>query len=130
MFSYFVLQKLLHFNPFTALACKVSGLKHARTRLQNSMFFAPITFTFNAVHCDESPFTCQCENEDKGFRVSNFALLLVGFKRHHGSEGVKCYSNHKRHISYTRISNIVWEYYQPAKMINCSKLDAIDPHGI
>ena len=25
----------------------------------------------------------------KGFRVSNFALLLVGFKLHYGGEGVK-----------------------------------------
>jgi len=28
------------------------------------------------------------KQRQKGFRVSNFALLLVGFKRHHGSEGV------------------------------------------
>ena len=99
MFSYFVLlQNLLHLNPFTAPASKISGLKRARARLKNSIFFAPITSTFNAVRRDESPFICQCENEDKGFRVSNFALLLVGFKRHHGNERVTCYSNHKHFL--------------------------------
>jgi len=38
------------------------------------------TSTFNAVHFDENPFTCQCEKEEtrlKGF--PNFALLLVVF---------------------------------------------------
>ena len=29
------------------------------------------------------------KRRQKGFRVSKFALLLVGFKRHHSSEGVK-----------------------------------------
>ena len=28
------------------------------------------------------------KRRQKGFRVSKFALLLVGFKRHHSSEGV------------------------------------------
>ena len=39
--------------------------------------------------------TSQCEKEEnkKGFRVSDFALLMVVFKWHHGSEGVKlCHS--------------------------------------
>ena len=49
---------LLHlFNPFTAPACKISGLKHAQMRLQNSIFSTPVTSIFSAVHCDESPFT-------------------------------------------------------------------------
>ena len=62
-------------NSFTAPACKMSRLKHARTRLHNSIFFAPTTSTINAVRCDESPFTCQCENEDKkasGFQILHF----------------------------------------------------------
>ena len=34
-------------------------------------------------------FTRQCEKENKkGLRVANFALLIVVFKRHLGSEGV------------------------------------------
>ena len=55
---------------------------------------------------DENPLTCKCEKEQKrkrkkkgdggggggwggGLRVSNFAHLLVVFKWHHSSEGVK-----------------------------------------
>ena len=38
---------------------------------------------------DENPLTCQCEREDKGLMASGFELLLVVFKRHGGSEGVK-----------------------------------------
>ena len=46
------------------------------------------------MHFDENPFTCQCKKEKKekrkkGLRVSNFALLLVVYKWHAGSERVK-----------------------------------------
>jgi len=41
------------------------------------------------MHFDENPFKCQCKKRrDKGLRISCFALLLVVFKWHHGSEGV------------------------------------------
>ena len=44
------------------------------------------------MHRDESPSTCQCDKKKKkkkkGLKVSNFALLWVVFKWHHGSEGV------------------------------------------
>ena len=53
----------------------MSGLELGQTYLQNSIVFAPITSAFNAVRCDESPFTCQGENEDKkasGFHISFF----------------------------------------------------------
>ena len=47
----------------------------------NSIFSDPIASTVSAIHCDESPSTCQCEKENKkGLKVSNFALLLVVFK--------------------------------------------------
>ena len=65
-------------NPFTAPACKMSRLKCARRRLQHSKYFAPLTSTFYAVR----------KRRQKGFKVSNFALSLVGFKRYHDSEGV------------------------------------------
>ena len=79
------LQKL---TPFTAPAFKISGLKDAGTRLQNSIVSGTMTSTVNAVCFDENPFICQCEKEDKQSRVSNFALLSVVFKCQHGSDGV------------------------------------------
>ena len=47
------------------------------------------TSTFNDVRFEENPFTCQCENRQDCLSVSNFVLLWVIFKWHHGSEGVK-----------------------------------------
>ena len=44
--------------------------------------------TFTAMRFGENPFTCRCEKE-KGLRLSNSILLMVVFKRHHSSEGVK-----------------------------------------
>ena len=71
-------------NPFTAPACKISGLEDARTGLQNSPFSGPIASALNAMRFGESPFTCQCEKEDKkaeGFHIFQFRLsLLVIFK--------------------------------------------------
>ena len=63
------------FNPFTAPACKASGLKvHGRACKQH-VFWLYITSTFNAIRFDENPFTCQCEKENKKakrFRISRF----------------------------------------------------------
>ena len=45
----------------------------------NSVFSGPITSTFDAMCFDESPFTCQCEKEDKmlkGFKFRNFIVCL------------------------------------------------------
>ena len=47
------------------------------------------TPTFNDVRFDENPFTSQGKKGKKK-RGSNFALLFVIFKRHRGSEAVKC----------------------------------------
>ena len=58
-------------NPFAAPACNISGLKDAGTR---SIFSCLITSTFSGMRCDENPFTCQCEKEDKkaeGFQISH-----------------------------------------------------------
>ena len=50
------------------------------------------TSIFSAMHFDENPSTRQCEKEGKkGLRVSDFALSLVVFKGHHGSEGVNVF---------------------------------------
>ena len=41
----------------------------------NSIFSGPITSTFNAIPFDRSPFTRQCEKEDrktKGFQILHF----------------------------------------------------------
>ena len=48
-------------NPFTAPACKISGLKDARTLL--CMFRSYIISTFSAMHLDENPFACQYEKK-------------------------------------------------------------------
>jgi len=68
---------ILFFNPFTAPAYKISGLKYTRMCLQTVYF--PI---FSAVRFDENPFTCQCENEDKkakGFQISYFYWSFLSY---------------------------------------------------
>ena len=54
------------------------------------IFWSCNTSAFNAMRCGESSFTCQCQKKEKekknGWRVSNFALLMVVFKCHHGGE--------------------------------------------
>ena len=60
------------FNPLTAPAYKLSGLKATGTCLQTVCFEFPIV---NAVRFDENPFPCQCENKDKKakrFQISHF----------------------------------------------------------
>ena len=44
-----------------------------------SIFSGPITSSFDAMHFDENPFTCHCEEEDKKvhvFSVSQFYWLF------------------------------------------------------
>ena len=52
-------------NPFTAPACKISGLKDARTHLKNSLFSGPVTSPFSVMHFDENLLRSQCEKENK-----------------------------------------------------------------
>ena len=55
-------KKWIVFNPFTAPACTVSGLKDGRMHLQTVyfpvIFWSCNTSTLNAMHFDKNPFTC------------------------------------------------------------------------
>ena len=55
------------FNPFTAPACQMSGLKDAWTHLQNGRFSGPITHLLSVIirSLDENPFTSKCEKDSK-----------------------------------------------------------------
>ena len=53
------------FNPFTAPACQISGLKDARMRMQTVYFQSCNSSTSNVLNFDENGFTCQSEKEDK-----------------------------------------------------------------
>ena len=53
-------------NPFTAPACKHSGLKSAHLHAANSLVDGPITnLTFSTVHFNRSHFTCSRERRKK-----------------------------------------------------------------
>ena len=53
-------------NPFTAPACKHSGVKGAHLHVANSLVGGPITnLTFSTVHFSRNPFTCSCERRKK-----------------------------------------------------------------
>ena len=52
-------------NPFTATACKTSGLKGARTYLQDSTFSGPITNLFSILCVLTQILSCQCEETNK-----------------------------------------------------------------
>ena len=76
------------FNPFTAPACKISGLKNARTRLQ--IVFVPVPLhqlSVLGILMEIRLFACSCEQEDKTaerFKISRFYWAV--FKLDHGSE--------------------------------------------
>ena len=52
-------------NPFTATGCRISGLKSARTSLQNSTFSGPIANLFSIVCVLTEILSCQCETANK-----------------------------------------------------------------
>ena len=83
------------FHPFTTPACKISGVKDARTRLKNSIVSGLITNLFSVL-CVWMKILSQAsaKKKAKSLRVSNFALLLVVFKRLRGSEGVNIQELH------------------------------------
>ena len=66
-------------NPFTVQACKISGLKDARTRSKEYVFrscniyFQCYAFWWKFFHMPVR------KRRQKGVRISNFALLLVVF---------------------------------------------------
>ena len=76
----------MSFNPFTAPACKISGLKDARTHLKNSIFSGPIASPFSVMRFGENPLQGQCEKENK--KAERFQILHF-LKWHHGREKVK-----------------------------------------
>ena len=83
-------------NPFTAPAGKISGLKHSHTGLQTGYCFGSAT-NLLSILCIliEIPSHTNAKKE-KGRSIENFALLLVVFKRHLGSERVNPDKNLKK----------------------------------
>ena len=75
------------FNPFTVPACQNSSLKDAWMRLQTVYFLLSVLRVSMKILSHDS--ARKKKKRQKQFRVSHFALLLVVFKWHHGSEGVK-----------------------------------------
>ena len=65
-------------NPFTASACKISGLKGTYIHAcKQSIWWYYNKSTFNTVHFDRNPFMCSSEGGKKALIISNLALLLV-----------------------------------------------------
>ena len=99
-------------NPFTAPACKISRLKYTRTCLYNSKFSGPLTHPFSVLcvlmkilsHTSVKNKTERLKGfrfwktRQKGLRVLDFALLLVVFQWHHGSEWVNAGSKNKNDL--------------------------------
>ena len=78
------------FNPFTAPASKTSGLNDRCTDAPvNSIFSGPLAHQCCALKKQKNFHMQVRKRKHKGLRVSGFALLVVVFKWHHGSEGVK-----------------------------------------
>ena len=76
--GYCSMETSTNINPFTAPACKISGLSEGCTdkRLQTYIFRSYNTSTFNAMRFDENPSFRQCEIEDRkaeGFQISRFS---------------------------------------------------------
>ena len=80
-------------NPFTAPACKISGLKDSRTHLQTAYF--QCCNHLSSMLCVLMKIVSHRpvrKRRQKSWMVSNFALLFVVLKRHHGSEAVNDFS--------------------------------------
>ena len=71
-------------NPFTARACTNFRAERCMDAPTNSVFSSPITHLLSVL-CVVMPVR---KIRQKGLRVSDFALSLVVFKRHYGSEEV------------------------------------------
>ena len=74
------------FNPCTTPACKILGLKNDGRTCKQYIFQSRNTSTFNAMHFDENPFTCQCYKEGthtktEGFQIRPFIGLLQVISR-------------------------------------------------
>ena len=80
---------LFPFNPFTAPSCKVSGLNSAHIHLQTKHF--PVLYQTYFQHCAFWWKSCHIlmqKGRERGWGISNLALLLFVFKWHCGSERV------------------------------------------
>ena len=84
-----VTYSMIILTPSLPQPVKFPGWKMHGCACKQCIFWSYNTSTFNAMRFDENLFTCQCGREKKGLRVSNFALFMVIFKWHQGSEGVK-----------------------------------------
>jgi len=80
-------------NPFTAPACKISGLKRSRTcpqtgnfpvlPIKNRLSILTVTFPILTVRFDRNTFSVshKTRKKKKGFQKAlNFTLLLIVFK--------------------------------------------------
>ena len=126
-----VKKKSKRLNPFTASACKLSGLK-VHGHPANSLFSGSISHLLSLLcvlikilsHSsakkkteklkgfDFRTFSWSCSSDitavkglKKGLRASDFELLVVSFRRHHSSEGVK-----KGRISGSRQNTQCYNY--------------------
>ena len=76
---------ILFFNPFTAPACKISGLKKCTHTPSNSRFYGALAALCVLM---KTLSNAKAKKKQKGLRISNFALLFVVLECHHGNEGV------------------------------------------
>ena len=79
-------------NPFTAPACKIFRVERRTEAPANGVFSGPVTVYFQChAFWRKSVHMPAPKRRQTGLRVSDFALffLVVPFKRHDGSEGVK-----------------------------------------
>ena len=78
----------LFFNPFTAQACKMSGLKGAHIHLQTVYFSVPQKSYFQCCVLKKILSHTNAKKKTQTFSILHFAPLLVVFKGHHCSERV------------------------------------------
>ena len=76
-------------TPSPPQPVKFPGWQMHDRACKQCIFWSYNTSHFNAVRFVENPFTCLAKGRQKDWRVSDFALLFVVFKCHHGSERVK-----------------------------------------
>ena len=68
-------------NPFTASACKISGLKGTYIHAcKQSIWWYYNKSTFNTVHFDRNPFKCSSEGGKKGINNFQFGTFIGRFK--------------------------------------------------
>ena len=75
-------------NPITAPACEILGWKMHKRTCKRHIFRSYNTSAFNAMHFDETPFSCEREKKEKRIKGFKFGTLFVVLKGRHGNEGV------------------------------------------